>query len=188
MLRRTVKTFSCLRGVPPQHLSVPSACFRIMELCHILFKVRLIRGDSEPLICCHDADVFILSVTMALLCVGLALVRCTRGRRVTPGRGAEGGHRHGREKHKEGPADAPHGVKPVTGQQVTPTEPERCDGRAQSCSRKTVNQKTGQRSKEGERRGKDKHAGQGKPRQTHQSPCPVTRANMQSALSAVCHR
>lgn len=80
MLRRTVKTFSCLRGVPPQHLSAPSACFRIMELCHILFKVRLIRGDSEPLICCHDADVFILPVTMALLCVGLALVRCTRGR------------------------------------------------------------------------------------------------------------
>lgn len=54
-----------------------SACFRIMELCHILFKVRLIWGDSEPLICCHNADVFILSVTMVLLCVGLPRARCT---------------------------------------------------------------------------------------------------------------
>lgn len=54
------------------HLPPPaSACFRIMELCHILFKVRLIRGDSEPLICFHNAEVFILSVTMALLCAGL---------------------------------------------------------------------------------------------------------------------
>lgn len=48
-----------------------TAHFRIMELCHILFKVRLILGDSEPLICCHNADVFILFVAMALLCVGL---------------------------------------------------------------------------------------------------------------------
>lgn len=56
-----------------------SACFRIMELCHILFKVRLIRGDSEPLICCHNADVFILSVTMALLCVGLPTAHCIQG-------------------------------------------------------------------------------------------------------------
>lgn len=60
-------------------VSLLSACFRIMELCHILFKVRLIQGDSEPLICCHKADVFILSVTMALLCVGLALAHCTQG-------------------------------------------------------------------------------------------------------------
>lgn len=62
-----------------------SACFRIMELCHILFKVRLIRGDSEPLICCHNADVFILSVTMALLCVGLPRAHCTQGWLVNQG-------------------------------------------------------------------------------------------------------
>lgn len=62
-----------------------SACFRIMELCHILFKVRLIRGDSEPLICCHNADVFILSVTMALLCVGLPRAHCTQAWLVNQG-------------------------------------------------------------------------------------------------------
>lgn len=69
----------CLSEAPFSPVCSLSACFRIMKLCHILFKVRLIQGDSEPLIYCHNADVFVLSVTMALLCVGLPRARCTQG-------------------------------------------------------------------------------------------------------------
>lgn len=69
-------TFLC--GVCGGTVRSLSACFGIMELCHILFKVRLIWGDSEPLIYCHNTDVFMLCVTMALLCVGLPRARCTR--------------------------------------------------------------------------------------------------------------
>lgn len=118
MLTKTVKTLSCLWGVPLQHLSLLrlrgaarllSACFRIMELCHILFKVRLIRGDSEPLICCHNADVFILSVTMALLCVGLPRAHCTQGWLVN-----QGPDSNGETRHKTKPCVRLDRVKPVT--------------------------------------------------------------------------
>ena len=87
MSTKTVKSGSCtfLSCVWEETVCSLSACFRIMELCHILFKVRLIRGDSEPLICCHNADVFILSVTMALLCVGLPRAALHTGLISKPG-------------------------------------------------------------------------------------------------------
>lgn len=78
-------TFCVPRCVCGESVCLLSACFGIMELCHILFKVRLIRGDSEPLICCHNTDVFILSVTMALLCAGLPRASGAQGWLVNRG-------------------------------------------------------------------------------------------------------